>query len=61
MNQNIKDNLHENKMNKGTDKSLIKQKEYSTPSIINIGQINKITLSGGEIAQRDSGTAWSVS
>lgn len=55
MNQNIKDNLHENEFKVGTDKHFIKQKKYSTPSITNIGLINKITLNGINNPVEDSG------
>ena len=61
MNQNIKENIHHSKISKCTDKSFMKQKEYNTPSITTIGQVNKITLNGLDIPVNDSGANFTAS
>ncbi len=61
MKTNIKDNLHDSETRIDMETSSLKQKEYSTPRITNIGIINKMTLSGTVVPVADSGSNHSPS
>lgn len=56
MNQNTKDNLYKNNCELSLKKSSIKQKKYSCPTIMNIGDVNKKTLGGATNPNLDSGS-----
>lgn len=55
MNKHTKDNAEESEFIAYTNQSSIKQKEYSKPTIVNIGKINKLTLNGISNPINDSG------
>lgn len=56
-----KNNLNDNTLQAKMNESSMKQKEYKTPTITNIGLINEMTLAGGDVPQADSGSTFGPS